>query len=235
MKLLDRFRVAPNALSLTAHSVRASWPSSKTLTMVLAVGFALCATFGITGAAASVLDIKTLSTHADRVSGGDVLVQITLDQSQGVAVTLNGNDVSSAFHPGTTPNTLVGLVTGLNLGRNTLTAQDKSLVITNYSIKGPIVSGPYVQPFICQTQDFTLPDGTKLGSPTDFDCSATTKINYIYLPTGGGALIPLPSTSSLPANVAMTTTLTGLTAPFVVRVETGTMDRGIYQNAILHD
>ena len=235
MKLLDRFRVAPSALSLTAHSVRASWPSSKTLTTVLAVVFALCATFGITGAAASVLDIKTLSTHADRVSGGDVLVQITLDQIQAVAVTLNGNDVSSAFHPGTTPNTLVGLVTGLNLGRNTLTAQDKSLVITNYSIKGPIVSGPYVQPFICQTQDFTLPDGTKLGPPTDFDCSAPTKINYLYLPTDGSALIPLPSTSSLPANVAMTTTLTGLTVPFVVRVETGTMDRGIYQNAILHD
>jgi hypothetical protein len=58
----------------------------------------VCATFGVTGTAASVLDIKTLSTHADRVSGGDVLVQITLDQSQAVAVTLNGNDVSSAFH-----------------------------------------------------------------------------------------------------------------------------------------
>src|ERR1700687_2470329 len=163
MKLLDRFRVAPSALSPTAHSVRASWPSSKNLTTVVAVGFAVCATFGITGAAASVLDIKTLSTHADRVSGGDVLVQITLDQSQAVAVTLNGNDVSSAFHPGTTPNTLVGLVTGLNLGRNTLAAQDKSLVITNYSIKGPIVSGPYIQPCICTTQTFQLPDGTTLG------------------------------------------------------------------------
>src|ERR1700730_12873256 len=235
MKLLDRFRVAPRALLPTAHSMRASWPSSKRLTTVAAVGFVVCTMFAITGAAANVLDIKTLSTHADRVSGGDVLVQITLDQSQAVAVTLNGNDVSSAFHPGATPNTLVGLVTGLNLGRNTLAAQDKSLVITNYSIKGPIVSGPYVQPFICQTQDFTLPDGTKLGPATDVDCSAPTKINYIYLPTGASALIPLPSTSSLPANVAMTTTLTGLTVPFVVRVETGTMDRGIEQNTILHD
>jgi hypothetical protein len=48
---------------------------------VVAVGFAACATFGMTGTAASVLDIKTLSTHADRISGGEVLVQITLDQS----------------------------------------------------------------------------------------------------------------------------------------------------------
>src|ERR1700694_1362129 len=174
----------------------------------------------MTGTAASVLDIKTLSTHADRVSGGDVLVQITLDQNQAVAVTLNGNDVSSAFHPGATPNTLVGLVTGLNLGTNTLAAQDKSLVITNYSIKGPIVSGPYIQPFICQTQTFQLPGGTTLGPPTDVDCSAPMKIIYLYLPVGGTALIPLPSTSSLPANVASTMTLDGVNVPFVVRLET---------------
>src|SRR5215471_13927421 len=190
--------------------------------------------------------IQTLSTHADRVSGGDVLVQITLkhvNPKQPVLITLNGFDVSSMFRAGDAPNTLIGLVTGLNLGKNALRVQgngssglkDAMLVITNYSIKGPIVSGPYVQPFICQTQDFTLPDGTKLGPPTDFDCSAPTKINYLYMSTAGGALKPLPSTSSLPPDVAMTTTLNGLTVPFVVRVETGTMDRGIYQNAVLFD
>jgi len=92
-----------------------------------------------------------------------------------------------------------------------------------------------MQPFICQTQNFTLPDGTKLGLPADEDCSAPTKITYLYMSTAGGALQPLPSTSSLPADVAMTTTLSGLTVPFVVRVETGTMDRAIYQNAVLHD
>src|SRR5438034_464243 len=105
-------------------------------------------------ASAAVVDISTLSTHADRVSGGDVLVQITSDSGGAGAVTLNGTDVTSLFRAGTAPNTLVGLVTGLNLGTNTLAAGGKSLVITNYSIKGPIVSGPYVQPFICQTQDF---------------------------------------------------------------------------------
>ena len=47
--------------------------------------------------------------------------------------------------------------------------------------------------------------------------------------------MPLPNTSNLPANVAMTTTLNGVTVPFVVRLETGTMDRGIYQNAVLFD
>ena len=33
----------------------------------------------------------------------------------------------------------------------------------------------------------------------------------------------------------MTTSLNGATVPFVVRLETGTMDRGIYQNAVLFD
>src|SRR5206468_2463354 len=135
----------------------------------------------------------------------------------------------------TTPNTLIGLVTGLNLGQNTLAAGGRSLVITNYSINGPISSGPYLPPFICPTQDFRLPDGTTLGTPTDVDCSAPTRIAYLYLPTGGTALIPLPLTPTLVPNVAMTTTLDGITVPFVVRVETGTMDRGIYQNAVLHD
>ncbi len=185
--------------------------------------------------------IRTLSTHADRVSGGDVLVEITLANANlPFVVFLNGQNVTDAFRPGETPNSIVGLVTGLALGKNRLVVtggglRGESLVLTNYSIKGPIVSGPHLQPFICQTQDFTLPDGTKLGPATDTDCSAPTKVNYIYRSTAGGAFQPLPNTSSLPADVAMTTTLTGATVPFVVRVETGTMNRGIYQNAILHD
>jgi Tannase-like family of unknown function (DUF6351) len=205
--------------------------NSKGLSAAVAVGLALCSSVG----SSAVVDIATLSTHADRVSGGDVLVQITSDSSGAGTVTLNGVDVTSAFHPGTAANTVVGLLTGLNLGKNTLAAGGKSLVITNYSIKGPIVSGPYVQPFICQTQTFQLPDGTTLGTPTDVDCSAPTKIIYLYKPVTGTALIPLPSTSSLPADVASTVTLDGVTVPFVVRLETGTMDRGIYQNAVLHD
>jgi hypothetical protein len=185
--------------------------------------------------------IRTISTHPDRVSGGDVLVEIRVkDAKLPLLVTLNGRNISDVFHPGETPNSLLGLVTGLTLGKNRLTVTGgglghESLVVTNYPIKGPIVSGPHLEPFICQTEDFVLPDGTRLGPPTDEDCSAPTKINYIYASTGGGAFQPLPSTTSLPADVAMTTTLTGLTVPFVVRVETATINRGIYQHAILHD
>ena len=44
-----------------------------------------------------------------------------------------------------------------------------------------------------------------------------------------------PNPTSLPPDVAKTVTATGETVNFIVRVETGTMNRGIYQNAILHD
>ena len=205
--------------------------ASKGVPAAVAIGLAACSSI----ACAAVLDIATLSNRANLISGGDALVQITTDEAGAGAVTLNGADVTGMFRPGTAANTFVGLVTGLNLGANTLAAGGKSLVITNYSIKGPIISGPYVQPFICTTATFQLPGGTTLGNPTDADCSAPTKILYLYMPLGGTALLPLPSTSSLPANVAMTTTLHNEVVPFVVRLETGTMDRGIYQNAVLHD
>src|SRR3977135_3241674 len=40
---------------------------------------------------------------------------------------------------------------------------------------------------------------------------------------------------STPADLAMTTTTTGLTVPYVVRVERGTLNRGIYDIAVLFD
>src|SRR5205085_10148876 len=55
--------------------------------------------------AAAVLDIKTLSTRPDRVSGGDVLVQITQDNNAATPASLNGADVTSVFRAGSVPNT----------------------------------------------------------------------------------------------------------------------------------
>jgi hypothetical protein len=60
-------------------------------------------------------------------------------------------------------------------------------------------------------------------------------VQHVYLPIDGDAFAPLPAGSTLPANVAMTTTTSGATVPFVVRVETGTMNRGIYRNVVLHN
>ncbi len=187
--------------------------------------------------------IQVLSANPDRVSGGDVLLKISLPRgARSVMVTLHptNQDVSASFRE-TAPGILLGLVSGLVVGENRVIvrAEDvgtESLRLTNYPITGPITSGPHIQPFICQTQTFSLPDGTALGLPTDADCSAPTKINYLYMPQGGNVFRAVSRASDVPTTgVAMTTTTMGVTVRFVVRVETSTIDRGIYQSAVLHD
>lgn len=199
------------------------------------------------GKAEGRLQITTLSNQPHLLSGGDALVRVDVPPAvalDNVQVTLNGTDITAAFRQNAGAHALEGVVTGLQLGGNRLTAttegpgrsrRSTTLELTNYPAKGPIVSGPHLQPFICQTETFRLPDGSFLGAPIDEDCSVATRVDYVYRSTAGGPLLPLPSTSSLPADVATTTTLDGVTVPFVVRLETGTMNRGIYQNAILHD
>src|SRR6266446_5798152 len=89
---------------------------------IFAASFAVFSTVASADPPASDVGIKTLSARPNLVSGGDVLVQITLkheNRNHPVAITLNGHDVASAFRPGDAPDTLIGLVTGLILGKNT--------------------------------------------------------------------------------------------------------------------
>jgi len=183
------------------------------------------------------LQIETLSSAPHLVSGGSALVRVDAPRSvrlSRVRVTLNGADVTPAFHADSSAS-LTGLVTHLRDGKNTLEAfalgrgGSEHLTLTNYPITGPIISGPHQTPFVCQTATFLLPDGTTLGAPLDDDCSVNPVVTYMYLPQGATALKPLPSTTQLPADVSTTTTLRNVTVPFVVRVETRTVNRGIYQ------
>src|SRR5258708_11055556 len=141
-----------------------------------------------------------LAAKPHLVSGGSVLVEVDVPRDDTSArVDLNGQDISGVFHRDAQTGALTALVDGLRIGENTLSLFDHgfaadSLALTNYPITGPITSGPHVTPFICQTQEFVLPDGSKLGAPLDADCSAPTVIRYLYLPTGATALVPLPST-----------------------------------------
>jgi hypothetical protein len=195
-------------------------------------------------AGARSLRVTALSTRADLVSGGNVLVEVTVPaggSGSRVAATLNGTDVSSAFRGTGAPQTFRALLTGLVNGVNTLVvdgrywgAASQTLELVNYPSTGPIISGPQIQPFICQTDSFQLPDGTTLGPALDAHCSAATRVQYVYLPKGGTELVAMPGTR-VPDDVAMTTTIAGATVPYVVRVETGTMNRGVYQNAVLHN
>jgi Tannase-like family of unknown function (DUF6351) len=208
------------------------------------------------GGSAQIIRITVLSAHPQSISGGDALLRISLPERMNLRdarVTLNQRDITDAFDPDDASHSLIGLVANLRLGKNSLIAfaeksQDAAraarLTLTNHPITGPIISGPHQEPFICTTAQFKIYSGvfgveplddTTLGAPTDAQCSAATKITYLYMPKDGTAFKPLPSTIALPADVAKTTTLAGVTVNFVVRVETATIDRGIYQSTILHD
>ncbi len=181
--------------------------------------------------------IQTLSTKPGYVTGGDVLVQVTTPgvTAKSLQVRVGSRDVTKGFRSTNTPHVYLGLIQGLPPGTSVIHSGDAALEITNYPISGPVISGPWQQPFICQTDQFKLPDGSTLGPPLDANCSAKTVVTYVYLPVGEKAFKPVPDLKSLPEDIATTTISTGKTVRFIVRVETGTMDRGIYQNAILHD
>ncbi len=188
------------------------------------------------------LEATVLSSPAHLVTGGDALIKIGtppgIDLAR-ISVHLNGTDVTSSFGP--TAGGMMGLISGMFLGENTLTASHRgkvheSLKITNYPITGPMISGPHEYPFVCTTTNFTpFPGSLALGEPLDDDCSAETRVQYVYRTTAGQfAVLPEPY-STLPSDLAMTTTLTGVTVPYIVRLETGTINRAIYQTAILHN
>ena len=192
--------------------------------------------------------ITTLSSRPDIVSGGNALVRISVPGGvplTGVMVLLNRQNVTSAFQPEATGNSLLGLVQGMTLGRNELIANvlgpnnqvalSGRLTLTNYPITGPIFSGPQEEPFYCMTQLFMVPASTQtLGPALDTNCSIATRVDYVYQTTGG-VFQPLPSLTSYPTDLAQTTTSQGKTVPYIVRVETGTINRGIYETAVLHD
>ena len=192
--------------------------------------------------------ISTVSTRADTVTGGDVLLRIQVpgDFAGLPVVKRNGEDISAVFKPAVEPKAFLALVTGLRVGSNSIdvfpepeaSAPAASLKITNYPIAGPVFSGPHEQPFICETSTFKLPDGSLLGAPLDTNCSVPVVVTYLYRSTtaeGSAPLKPLTSRTELPLDVATTTTSTGQSVPYVVRVETGTVNRAIYQIAVLHD
>ncbi|HKD42674.1 MAG TPA: DUF6351 family protein [Myxococcaceae bacterium] len=190
--------------------------------------------------------ITILSSKPYLVSGGDALVRVDVPPDvpmRRTRVLLNRRDVTDALEADDAARTLTGLVTGLNLGRNLIEAvatghgherPSAELEVTNYPITGPLFSGPQIQPYLCMTDQFILPDGSYLGPWHDEFCSADTNVQYVYKSTAGD-FRPMSDTTTLPPDVVTITTQSGVTVPYVVRFEAGTIDRGVYNIAILHD
>jgi Tannase-like family of unknown function (DUF6351) len=185
--------------------------------------------------------IQVLSTRADLISGGEALTQILLPRgakAATVSIDLNGRSVKRQFAVRSNGK-LEGLLSGLRLGANTLTARLPSgygarLKITNHPIGGPVFSGPQIQPWQCQS------------GATDKQCDQAPAIAYYYVPAGAssggstifgsssGSFVPYdPSHPPPSSSIATTTTTDGVTVPFIIRQETGYIDRDQYAIATL--
>src|SRR4051794_9064376 len=186
------------------------------------------AQIGAARSAAGDPTISVLSNRADLISGGEALVAVGLPPGtdvQQIKVQLGTNDVTSQF--GLRANgQYEGLVTGLTVGDNTLavtlpSGATASQTIVNHAAGGPLFSGPQVKPWACQ-------NGSK-----DEQCSAPATYTYQYKSSITGSLQSYDPTKP-PADVASTTTQNGVTVPFIIRQETGYMDRDQYQISVLY-
>jgi hypothetical protein len=201
----------------------------------LAIALAL-ATSGVAADSREELKIEAVSNRADLVSGGDVLLRVTLPRkSSGAVLSLNGVPIAGALHAAPDGNGYLALVSGLVLGQNTVTVAAGShkahLTVTNHPIGGPIFSGPHLQPWLCTTA------ANGLAAPLDADCNAPTVFRFFYKNTATPPAFVAYDPANPPpaAQVAVTTTDHGRTVPYIVRQETGTLNRTIYRINVLFD
>ena len=179
-------------------------PVHKALGLVVAV-LSIALLGGVNAASAHGSDrgggptISVLSGRADLVSGGDALISIGgLGSSRALSVQAGGKDQTSAFTHGS-EGTLVGLVSGLPLGKSSVIVRAgrraAKLRVTNHPIGGPIFSGPQLQPWKCQA------------TALDAQCNQPATFSYVYKSSNPATPGFLPyDPANAPADVATTTT-----------------------------
>src|SRR5713226_8250571 len=153
-----------------------------------------------------------------------------------------------------------GLVDGRNdfVAGESHGGREARLVITNHPIGGPVLLGSQTTPWICATPTPVPASGNTPASnasglttfAVDAQCNIATEYKLFYRTTTAGCSTALPDPSppapaptnncfkpytvgTAPADLATTTTTAGVTVPYIVRVERGTLNRGIYDIAVL--
>jgi len=200
------------------------------------------------------VQLKVLSSAPQFVSGGDARVEVTADAARHseIELWLNGGKLDATL--ASKGDRLEGLVSGLVTGQNTLEARHRStgasqvLTLTNHAITGPMFSGPQQTPFVCTTiqgavgrqplVDSTAAPGNKVtnaqGQVVGYsrNCSIDTFVAYHYR-SSAGALRPMPTDGTRPADMGSTTLADGRTVDFVIRREIGSINRFLYSIAML--
>ena len=204
----------------------------------------------------SEIEVRVVSTQPHLVSGGDALIEVVTSASGAdLQLTVNGENRAVEFaatRAADGSSSYRALVSGLRIGENTIEVDASGgsalIAVVNYPITGPIISGPHQEPYFClselgpessgEKRRFAVGNGEYLDDTSvDASCSLPTRVDYVYRSATGeeGEFLPLPHTGERPADLATISTIEGIEAPYIVRIETGTINRAIYQTAILHD
>ncbi|QQD19774.1 hypothetical protein I6N98_08020 [Spongiibacter nanhainus] len=185
------------------------------------------------------IELLTLSTFPETVSGGDVLVAVRgVSEDATPHFSLNGQEIFPDIRHGDNAEQLEAMIVGLQTGDNVLAVEvgegDQrrrvEIILTNHPITGPIISGPHQSPFACRTVE------SGLGEPLDENCSIATTYEWFYrrLPDLQYAELD-PNADAYPPDMQTTVTRDGESLPFIVRVESATINRGIARIAVLDD
>ncbi|MEP7303267.1 MAG: DUF6351 family protein [Caldimonas sp.] len=134
------------------------------------------------------------------------------------------------------------------------------ITVTNHPIGGPVLLGAQAGPWVCATPVPSAGSGSQPATSAsglstlavDAQCNIATEYKLFYRTTRLGCTYGLPDPSppavasanacfkpytvgTAPGDLATTTTSTGVTVPYIVQVERGTLNRGIYDIAVLYD
>ena len=186
------------------------------------------------------LTLSVQSSDATRVTGGDMRVRLHADEAlkPAVRVRVDGAELPDSPDMEVRDGDLSGVISGLPLGPSRVEVEattmkgdtlSASLQVVNHPAAGPVFSGPHLTPFECRTVD------SDLGAPLDADCSVERRLDYFYFNQAGERQVLADPYGPRPSDLATTTTLSGDIVPYIVRVESGTVNRSIYRIAVLED
>jgi hypothetical protein len=202
--------------------------TKRLVTSVAAIA-AVCLPAVPATAATPKVSVHVLSGRADLVSGHSALVRIDFSRSSDVrraTVKVGKHSVRrSLVRSG--KRHLLGVVKGLHTGPNALKVTLPSgagarITLTDHPSGGPVFSGPQLKPWKCQ-------EGAR-----DAQCNQAASYSYVYKSSDQSKSGFQPyDPKNPPSDVATTKTDSGATVPFIVRIETGYIDRDQYQIAAL--
>ena len=173
--------------------------------------------------------------RADMVTGGDAVVVVSGDDADGTdwVLTVDGAPAEVAAHPDGL------LLTGLAVGASTVEVVvdgdvAATLELVSHPATGPVFSGPHVTPFFCTLADFGLESAPDPAS--DGNCSAITEVTWwARLADDGWHQLVDPADASTWPDDVQTLNLGTSAVPFVVRRERGTINRAVYDLAVVDD